>query len=70
MKKYNMTVDQRFIKETIAAYNKSSQRLNETDDGLYATEEINGGMHKVVDMSLSEFTKINKAVNMNDIKWT
>ena len=64
-----MKVNSKYVKESIDDYNRKEQFINEQNDKC-TTIELNGGTYKVYDMSLDEFTKLNNAIDMNDIRWT
>ena len=63
-----MQVNPKYVKESIEEYNRSIRPINEQDKS-FTTIESNGGIYKVLDMTLEEFTKLNNAIDMNDIRW-
>lgn len=65
----SMRVSPKYIKEAIDEYNRKLQHINEQREA-FTTIELNGGTYKVYDMTLEEFTKLNKAIDMNKIRWT
>lgn len=64
-----MQVNPKYVKESIEEYNRSIRSINEQDKS-FTTIELNGGIYKVLDMTLEEFTKLYNAVDMNHIEWT
>lgn len=65
----SMRVNPKYIKEAINEHNRREWLMNEQNDN-FSTIELNGGIYKVFDMSLEEFTKLNNAIDINDIRWT
>lgn len=65
----SMRVNPKYIKEAIDEHNRKEHFINEQNNN-YPTIELNGGTYKVLDMSLEEFTKLNNAIDINDMRWT
>ena len=64
----SIKVHPKYIQEAIAEYNRKRHIIEQNDNS--ATIELNGGIYKVFDMTLEEFTQKNNAIDMDDIRWT
>lgn len=65
----SMKVNPKYIKEAIEEYNHIRKSLYEQNHS-YSTQEINGGIYKVINMTAAQFAQLNNAKDMNDIQWT